>query len=140
MVFVGIGVLVIGAAWQSRFVERMLENRRCCHLDFLTSLRLAFAETVAPSEYASEVGQDKWVLERVFPETERGFFVEVGSGHGYIGSNSLALERRGWTGICVESVPHADGRAHLRDLRRGGLQRDRPAPAVSPGGRSRRRR
>ena len=38
------------------------------------------------------------------------------------------------------SVSHADGRAHLRDLRRGGLQRDRPAPAVSPGGRSRRRR
>jgi hypothetical protein len=30
MVLVGIGVLVIGAAWQSRFVERMLENRRCC--------------------------------------------------------------------------------------------------------------
>ena len=71
----------------------------------LTSLRLAFAETVAPSEYASEVGQDKWVLERVFPGTERGFFVEVGSGHGYIGSNSLALERRGWTGICVDPFP-----------------------------------
>ena len=27
MVLVGIGVLLIGAAWQSRFVERMLENR-----------------------------------------------------------------------------------------------------------------
>jgi hypothetical protein len=30
MVLVGIGVLLTGAAWQSRFVERMLENRRCC--------------------------------------------------------------------------------------------------------------
>jgi hypothetical protein len=105
MVLAGIGVLLVGAAWLSGFVERMLENRRCCHLDLPTSLRLAFAETVAPSEYASEVGQDKWVLERVFPDTERGFFVEVGSGHGYIGSNSLALERRGWTGICVDPFP-----------------------------------
>jgi FkbM family methyltransferase len=34
-----------------------------------------------------------------------GVFVDVGAGDGRRGSNTLALERRGWRGLCVEPDP-----------------------------------
>lgn len=90
---------------------RFDENRHCCQLETLTSLRVTLEETFGWSEYPSEVGQDKWVLEKVFPDVGDGYFVDVGSGHGTIGSNSLALERRGWRGVCIDPMPvHMEGR------------------------------
>ncbi len=98
-------VVVTGAVWRTGFVPRALENRRCCELGMADSGWLALAELVGWREFASESGQDKWVLDRVFPGTTPGYFVDVGSGHGTIGSNSLALEARGWTGICIDPFP-----------------------------------
>ena len=47
----------------------------------------------------------------MFPGVTNGFFLDVGSGHGTIGSNTKALEERGWTGICVDPFPtHMEGR------------------------------
>ena len=47
----------------------------------------------------------------MFPGTADGFFLDVGSGHGTIGSNTKALEELGWTGICVDPFPtHMEGR------------------------------
>ncbi len=102
MTVLGVAALAIG---RSGVAGRFIENRRCCQLSVLASLRVAAAETLSRASYPSEIGQDKWVLERVFPEVTDGFFVDVGSGHGTIGSNSLALERRGWTGLCVDPFP-----------------------------------
>jgi FkbM family methyltransferase len=52
------------------------------------------------------------VLEKVFPDVTRGYFMDVGSGHGTIGSNSRTLEERGWSGVCVDPFPvHMEGRA-----------------------------
>lgn len=48
----------------------------------------------------SREGQDKWILSQV---TDPGYFVEVGARDGVKTSNSLLLEQKGWTGICVEA-------------------------------------
>ena len=82
MTVLGVAALAIG---RSGVAGRFIENRRCCQLSVLASLRVAAAETLSRASYPSEIGQDKWVLERVFPEVTDGFFVDVGSGHGTIG-------------------------------------------------------
>src|SRR5215510_15253143 len=55
--------------------------------------------------FYSQMGQDKWVSEEVFPGVTNGFFLDVGSGDGTFISNTKALEQRGWTGICVDAFP-----------------------------------
>ena len=87
------------------------ENRRCCQLSFLRNLLVTLDEIRGLTEYSSEIGQDKWVLEKVFPGVSDGYFVDIGSGHGTIGSNSRTLETRGWTGVCIDPFPvHMEGR------------------------------
>lgn len=89
------------------FAERLAENRRCCQLPFTRAFAIALAETQGNPPYPSEIGQDKWVAEVMFPDVTDGVFLDVGSGHGQIGSNTRALEDRGWTGICVDPFPVA---------------------------------
>jgi FkbM family methyltransferase len=51
--------------------------------------------------YHSQWGEDEWLdAHGMLPAT--GVFVDVGAGDGRRGSNTLALERRGWRGLCVE--------------------------------------
>jgi len=64
-----------------------------------------------------ETQQDKWVIEEVFPDNGRGFFVDIGAADGVRFSNTYALEQLGWTGICVE--PRDDDFAELRRNRPG---------------------
>ena len=88
-----------------------LENRRCCQLSFMQNLQVTLDELRGQTKYSSEIGQDKWVLEKVFPDVTNGYFVDIGSGHGTIGSNSRTLEERGWTGVCIDPFPvHMEGR------------------------------
>ena len=88
-----------------------LENRRCCQLSFMRNLQVTLDELRGLTEYFSEIGQDKWVLEKVFPDVTNGYFVDIGSGHGTIGSNSRTLEERGWKGVCIDPFPvHMEGR------------------------------
>jgi FkbM family methyltransferase len=88
-----------------------LENRRCCQLPFVRNIEVTYNETQGRARYTGEIGQDKWVLEKVFPDVTDGYFVDVGSGHGTIGSNSLGLEMRGWTGLCIDPFPiYMEGR------------------------------
>src|SRR5688572_21319325 len=96
---------------RSGAAELFLENRRCCQLSFMRTLQVTLDQTRGRREYSSEIGQDKWVLEKVFPGVTNGYFVDIGSGHGTIGSNSLGLELRGWTGICIDPFPiYMEGR------------------------------
>jgi hypothetical protein len=54
-------------------------------------------------EYRSQLGQDRWIIEEVFPGKRGGFFVEIGAGDGVFLSNTYVLEKEfGWSGICVE--------------------------------------
>ena len=55
--------------------------------------------------YYSQFGQDKWVLKEVFPSQRSGFFVDIGAWDAELGSNTKALEARGWNGICIDPFP-----------------------------------
>src|SRR5215510_6518629 len=55
--------------------------------------------------FYSQMNQDKWVSEEVFPGVTNGFFLDVGSGDGTFMSNTKALEQKGWTGICIDPFP-----------------------------------
>jgi FkbM family methyltransferase len=52
--------------------------------------------------YYSQSGQDKWVIETL---KKTGFFVDVGAYDGIQTSNTYALEKLGWEGICIEANP-----------------------------------
>ncbi len=117
-IFVVLTLLIVALAVMAgspRGVEirkQLDANRACCDLSLLQALRLTWHEAIGggPS-YPSEIGQDKWVLAKMFPGVTNGYFLDVGSGHGTIGSNSKALEEQGWTGICVDPFPtHMEGR------------------------------
>jgi len=49
----------------------------------------------------SQSGQDKWVIETL--NKPNGFFVDVGAYDGIESSNTYALEKLGWMGICIEA-------------------------------------
>jgi len=106
-------VLIAGAAviaQSPRAVEARKQfalDRECCDLSFMQAANAAFRETITGTIYPSEIGQDKWVIFRMFPGVTNGFFVDVGSGHGTIGSNTKALEELGWSGICIDPFPTA---------------------------------
>ena len=102
-----VGVAVIGAAAYMRFDE----NKRCCLVPTTRNISLSLREALGITSYSSQIGQDKWVAETMFPGIANGFFLDVGSGDGYIHSNTQALEARGWKGICVDPFPqNMDGR------------------------------
>ena len=93
------------------FSTRLAANRECCQIPFTRNVVVTLEEALGRASYPSEIGQDKWVLETMFPGVPNGYFVDLGSGHGTIGSNTVALERRGWTGICIDPFPvHMEGR------------------------------
>lgn len=61
--------------------------------------------------YAANADDD-WVLAR-FPDDFVGYAVEVGAFDGFTGSNTLLLERRGWTTLAVEPNPDLEGGLRL---------------------------
>lgn len=87
--------------------KQFATNRECCGLSLFQALNATAHEAIAGTIYPSEIGQDKWVIYRMFPGVTNGFFLDVGSGHGTIGSNTKALEELGWTGICIDPFPTA---------------------------------
>jgi FkbM family methyltransferase len=68
--------------------------------------------------YYSQHGED-FLLDRLFENQPRGFFVEVGCIDGIRFSNTLSFEERGWKGICIEA--HADYIEALRRNRPGSV-------------------
>ncbi|MFI8705836.1 FkbM family methyltransferase [Bacillus sp. NPDC077411] len=57
-------------------------------------------------QYYSQIGQDKFVNEKIFQEMENGFFVDIGAHNGIHLSNSYFFEQhKNWNGICVEPIP-----------------------------------
>ena len=80
-------------------------NRLCCLVPRSRNIALSIKETLGLVAFPSQIGQDKWVSESIFPDVRNGFFVDVGSGDGTVFSNTKALERKGWTGICIDPFP-----------------------------------
>ena len=105
-----IAVLLLTVALTSGFVglrlgARYRINDECCRLPLSRSLILSVKEKLGLVRFYSELGQDKWASESVFPGVKDGFFVDVGSGDGTIWSNTKALEEKGWHGICIDPFP-----------------------------------
>ena len=96
----------LGSTYMGLKVGRRFErNVLCCQVPRERNLRLSIRETLGLAAFPSQIGQDKWVTETVFPDLTRGFFLDVGSGDGTVDSNSMVLEQKGWTGICIDPFP-----------------------------------
>ena len=88
-----------------RLGQHYERNWQCCRVPNPRRIVLSLEETLGMVPFRSGQGQDKWVAERVFPGVTDGFFLDVGSADGVDWSNTYALERKGWTGICVDPFP-----------------------------------
>jgi FkbM family methyltransferase len=53
--------------------------------------------------FFSETGEDS-VLQQLF-RSKSGRYIDVGSGHPVIGSNSYSFYKLGWTGVCIDPQP-----------------------------------
>lgn len=108
LLIVGVGLASgYGGAKIGRQYER---NQMCCRTPRWRNVRLAVRETLGLVSFPSQIGQDKWVLETVFPGVGHGFFLDVGAADGTYLSNTKALEQRGWTGVCIDPFP-----THMQD-------------------------
>lgn len=97
-----VGLLVTGMALGKQYQI----NLQCCLIPSkVGNVLLSAQELAGLKTFYSQIGQDKWVSETVFPGVTDGFFVDVGSADGTKSSNSRALEAKGWTGICVDPFP-----------------------------------
>ena len=105
-----LGAVAIGSGYLGlQLGKRYEENRVCCQTQ---NLRLAIREQLGLTKFYSQIGQDRWVLETVFPGVKDGFFLDIGSADGTSLSNSKALEERGWRGICIDPFPtNMEGRS-----------------------------
>jgi FkbM family methyltransferase len=106
---IGLLLVVLACVGAASYVvpplrAQLAANEECCRIPFPRSVVVAAAELMGRT-YPSQIGQDKWVLETMFPGVTDGYFLDVGSGHGTFHSNTAELERRGWTGICVDPFP-----------------------------------
>jgi hypothetical protein len=58
------------------------------------------------SRFLSSKGQDRWIIKKVYPDLRGGYFLELGAGNGFVGSDTFILEQDyGWSGICIEANP-----------------------------------
>lgn len=69
------------------------------------SLRLDLEQLLGLQQFHSQLGQDKWIVGRVFPDLRDGYFVDVGSWDAVVNSNTKALEDLGWDGVCIDPFP-----------------------------------
>ena len=105
-----LSMLLVAVALGAGFVglklgARYQINAECCQMPLSRSLVVSAKEKLGLAKFYSQMGQDKWVSETVFPGVKNGFFLDVGSGDGTIISNTKALEQKGWTGICIDANP-----------------------------------
>lgn len=90
---------------------------------FVKRLRIRLMKQFGlPARYLDGVplyaqGMEDMYLFRLFGRDYRGYYVDVGANDGIFVSNTYALYRQGWRGICVEPNPRA---FPLLQRRRGG--------------------
>jgi FkbM family methyltransferase len=65
---------------------------------------LVYKRLCADIKIHSQFGQDLLAC-LYFNKKKDGFFVDIGANSGLIGSNTYALEKLGWEGVCIEPQP-----------------------------------
>lgn len=53
----------------------------------------------------SQLKQDEYVINTLYPGKTDGWFIEAGADNGIYLSNTKALEELGWKGLCIEPIP-----------------------------------
>jgi FkbM family methyltransferase len=67
-------------------------------------------------QYRHDLGNDRWVVEHLYPGLSGGYFVEAGATNGVNGSATYVLEKElAWSGLCVEPIPQQYRR--IKELR-----------------------
>lgn len=57
-------------------------------------------------QFRHDLGNDRWIVECVFPNLRGGYFVEAGATNGVNGSGTYVLEKElDWTGLGIEVQP-----------------------------------
>jgi FkbM family methyltransferase len=97
--------LLASGAFGMAVGRRYQTNALCCKIPESRNMVLSIRETLGLVRFPSQIGQDKWVSEAIFPDVTDGYFVDVGSGDGIVRSNTYSLERKGWSGICIDPFP-----------------------------------
>ena len=106
LVLLLLGIVGVGAGLFGVRAGRHYEyNRQCCDMQRPRNMIVSLEESLGLLRFSSQIGQDRWVEEVVFPDVRNGYFVDVGSADGIVNSNTVALEQRGWTGVCIDPVP-----------------------------------
>ena len=105
-----VGIVLLGAATGAGYfgmrVGRSFQlNQLCCEIPQRHNFEISVRERLGLLKFPSQIGQDRWVAEKVFPGVTNGYFLDIGSADGFLNSNTWALEQRGWTGICVDPFP-----------------------------------
>jgi len=101
-----LGAIALGSAYVGlKLGRRDQRDDDCCQLSLSRSLLVSAKEELGLVTFYSNMGQDKWVSEGVFPGVKDGFFLDVGSGDGTVMSNTKTLEQKGWTGVCIDAFP-----------------------------------
>ena len=85
-----------------RYYER---NWHCCKVPTFRRIIVSVRDLSGLGGMTSDRGQDRWVMEAVFPGVVNGYFVDVGSADGFDLSNTASLERLGWNGVCIDAFP-----------------------------------
>ena len=104
-----IGAVLVASAVSGylgiRIGRQFEDNKRCCLLKRNANISVTLTEMLGLRTYYSQTGQDKWITETMFPGVNDGYFLDVGSGDGIVGSNTKLLEEKGWKGICIDPFP-----------------------------------
>jgi FkbM family methyltransferase len=105
-------IVALPSAWAGLLVGRHYQlNTLCCSVPRYRNVMLSVRQLLGRAHSYSQIGQDIWVMETAMPGLRNGYFLDVGSADGTLGSNTRALEEHGWKGICVDPFPtHMEGR------------------------------
>lgn len=103
-------LLVVGAWGAGAYVGYRTGRAEAYHefvglKDSRERLNYTVGYALGLKEFKGISGQDLWVMHSVHPGVTNGFFVDLGSADGVAISNTWALERNGWSGICIDPFP-----------------------------------
>jgi FkbM family methyltransferase len=105
-----VGSVLVGALGVGAYLGHRAGRAEAFHefvgiQDFRERRNHAIRYALGLEEFKGVTGQDLWVMHGVHRGVIDGFFVDLGSADGVSISNTWALERHGWTGICVDPFP-----------------------------------
>jgi hypothetical protein len=111
-------VLLVAVALGSGYVglklgARYQINASCCQIPLSQSLVVSAKEILGLTTFYSQMGQDKWVSEAIFPDVKNGFLLDMGSGDDTLISNTKALEQKAGLGSVSIRFPEKYAGSHL---------------------------